>query len=611
MEKNTILAIVLSVAVITGFAIFQAKTSAQNIPQNTVSEQIITNSPETSVQELDSSSESEPGTQSETAPSTQETEINEAFPQQEELVTITTDTLSVDISNAGGDIVAFKLLAHKEGESNVDMIFTGDEPAHAFTIAFGGREAKPVSSFFAVNKISDYSYEFYRDFISDGKKFRLSKKYTFSKDEYMFELDVTVDGGAVIPDLKFAGDDNFQTAYTLGFGPQIGPPFDQLDERYDYRHYVTYINGKQKQEKVSDNKPAVISAQFSWGAIVGKYFTLIAVPRAVPSELVFSTLPAEAGLPSTSRMFLERSLLNASKVTDTYRFYMGPKTQKELARYDNNNNIWGLAEMRMEKVANASGFWGVLNPLEQGLKWLLNLFHSLIPNYGIAIILVTFLVKLILFPLTKKSSEGTIRMQSIAPKIKELQEKYKTNPQKLNLEMAALYKKEGYNPLSGCLPMLIQIPIFLAMYNLFNNHFELRGAMFISGWIPNLAVPESILNFAPHTVPILGWTDLRLLPFIYVASQLLYGKVTQTPDQTGNKQMKFMLYAMPIIFFFVLYNMPSGLLIYWIMSNVLTLVQQLIINRIMAPKRAAIAAAAAASEQEKKIVPPHQKKKKK
>jgi YidC/Oxa1 family membrane protein insertase len=202
-------------------------------------------------------------------------------------------------------------------------------------------------------------------------------------------------------------------------------------------------------------------------------------------------------------------------------------------------------------------------------------------------------------------------MQSVAPKIKELQEIYKDHRQKLNIAMAELYTKEGYNPLSGCLPMRLQIPIFFAMYNLFNNHFDLRGAEFIPGWIPDLSLPESILNFpAGFQLPILGWTALRLLPFIYLGSQLLYGKVTQTPDQKANSQMKMMLYVMPIVFFFILYNVPSGLLIYWIFSNLLTMVQQLAINKYLAPRRAAQAAAEAAAAKSTPTVNVPKKKKK-
>jgi YidC/Oxa1 family membrane protein insertase len=145
------------------------------------------------------------------------------------------------------------------------------------------------------------------------------------------------------------------------------------------------------------------------------------------------------------------------------------------------------------------------------------------------------------------------------------------------------------------------------MFNLFNNHFDLRGAMFIPGWIYDLSQPEYIFSFPEDfRLPLLGWTALRLLPFIYVGSQLLYGKITQTPDQQNNTQMKLMLYAMPIVFFFVLYDMPSGLLVYWIFSNILTLVQQRIIVWLRARKQGK--QAAAAPPPVKPVVPPKKNK---
>ena len=140
----------------------------------------------------------------------------------------------------------------------------------------------------------------------------------------------------------------------------------------------------------------------------------------------------------------------------------------------------------------------MLGWLETALKWCLNLFYGLVGNYGIAIILVTILVRAIMFPLTFKGSQSTARMQDLQPKIQELQAKYKNNPQKLNQEMAEFYKREGYNPLSGCLPMLIQFPIFIAMYSLFNNHFDLRGASFIPGWINDLSLPEAVYYVPDH-----------------------------------------------------------------------------------------------------------------
>ena len=133
--------------------------------------------------------------------------------------------------------------------------------------------------------------------------------------------------------------------------------------------------------------------------------------------------------------------------------------------------------------------------------------------------------------------------------------------------------------------MLIQFPLIFAMYGLFNNYFEFRGAMFIPGWIPDLSQGDSLMTL-PFTVPFVGWKNLRILPIVYVISQLLFGKVTQTPGSAQqNSSMKFMMYGMPLIFFFIFYNAPSGLLVYWIFSNVLTLIQQVVINKMMEQKR--------------------------
>jgi YidC/Oxa1 family membrane protein insertase len=491
-------------------------------------------------------------------------------------------------------VVSYKLKEHRdsnESDGLVEMILPGAGESHAFTVALGDINARPLDSLFYVNRPSPLSVEFYRDFIlqspgaaGEPPRFRLTKRYEFKPGDYMFELTITLDGGYSVSSYNLSG-----AAYTLGTGPQIGPKFEKLDQRADYRNYYVYTNGKFKQEKADANlNSRTVSPRPSWAAVAGKYFTLIAVPFSSQYEAAFSTR-AEPGLPAASRLYLMRPPLNASRTEDTYRFYLGPKNQPSLSVYNTGNNSFNLKDMNLHEVAKARGFMSI-PPVESLLKWLLTLFYRVIPNYGVAIILLTVLVKAVLFPLTKKSSEATLRMQVLAPRIKEIQEKHKDNPQKMNAEMAEFYKKEGYNPVAGCLPMLLQFPIFIALYNLFNNHFDLRGAMFIPGWIPDLSLPETVWSFAPASLPILGWSDLRLLPFIYVASQLLYGKVTQTPDQQGNSQMKIMLYAMPVIFFFVLYDMPSGLAVYWIMSNLLTLVQQLVLNKYLKKRRAAAAA---------------------
>ena len=208
---------------------------------------------------------------------------------------------------------------------------------------------------------------------------------------------------------------------------------------------------------------------------------------------------------------------------------------------------------------------------------MLDLFHRLIPNYGVAILLLTLLIKLLFWPLTNKSMRSTARMQTLQPKMKELQAKYKENPQKLNAEMAALYKREGVSPLGGCLPLLLQLPIFFALYNLLNSHFELRGASFIAGWINDLSAPEAIATFAPINLLVWKLDALRVLPFLMLGTTFLQSKVSQSTTPT-DKNMALMTYMMPAVFFFILYNMPSGLVLYWTAQNLLGIVQQLFYN---------------------------------
>ncbi|MDR1929752.1 MAG: membrane protein insertase YidC [Treponema sp.] len=617
MEKRTILALVLSGLVVFGFYLIQyaltpktdgeAPNTEQTAQGSPVSESSavpvspVSGPPETvneAPPELSAGEEGVSGGASVPAGAGQPREA----PEREERLTIETALVRVVFTNAGGDIVSYRLKEHDEKGDPVEMVLppsldgvTGE--SHAFTIAFGGLDARPVQSYFRTARPSPYAVEFSQDFSlgapGKGETFTLTKSYEFKPDEYMFTLTVSLDSASNLP-LSFNN-----AAYTLSLGPQIGPKFEKLDQRYEYRHYYTFVNGKRRQEKVGEGNPTVVDSRFTWAAVAGKYFAAIVVPDTTLYQLAFSARP-EPGLPAVSRLSMIRPGLTAPRAKDLYHFYLGPKNQESLGIYDTGVNSYKLKDLQFSKVASTSG---ILSPLENLLKWLLQIFYGFVPNYGVAIILLTLLVKLVLFPLTKKSSEMSVKMQAIAPKIKELQEKYRDNPAKLNQEMGLLYKKEGHNPMMGCLPLLIQMPILFAMYNLFNTHFDLRGAMFLPGWIPDLSLPESILDFG-FTVPLLGWNSLRLLPFIYLGSQLLYGAATRTPDQEGNPSMKMMLYAMPIVFFFILYNVPSGLVVFWIMSNVFTLVQQIILNKYLAQKRAK----APVEEPKTVIAPPRRRK---
>jgi YidC/Oxa1 family membrane protein insertase len=604
MEKNTILAVVLCSIVLIGFSVYNGMRQQKAVAA--AGEQVVTVEtpsvppavPQTPVMQQEGQPVPQTTAEPSSPPPAQISPIVDPGPETLEYVTISTNLYTAVLSNAGGNMISWKL--HFEKKDDVEMILSGDSDAQAFALAIGGLDARPETGLFYVRKLSEYSVEFYRDFPAPGMydaKYQLIKRFDFKPDEYMFELTVTFDGGFSTPGLNIGGN-----AYTLSFGPQIGPSFVKLDNIYDYRRYVTYTNGKRKEVKPNN----IIETRPAWAAITGKYFTFLAIPYLTQYSITFSESP-EQGLVSASRFNIIRPAITAPRVTDTYRFYLGPKSQDILSVYNTGRNGYNLSGTNLMEISKVGSFMSI-PPLEKLLKWLLLNIYKAVPNYGIAIILLTLFVKICFFPLTKKGSEATIRMQALAPKIKELQEKYKDNRQKLNTEMAQFYQREGYNPISGCLPMLLQLPIFFAMYSLFNNHFDLLNAEFIPGWIPDLSKPEAIVNFPDgFRLPILGWTALRALPFLYVGSQLIYGKVTQMPGQQSNTQMKMMLYIMPLVFFFILYNVPSGLLVYWICSNLLTLVQQLIINKFIIKKKAL---AAQQEQAQQPVIAPGGKKKK-
>ena len=165
--------------------------------------------------------------------------------------------------------------------------------------------------------------------------------------------------------------------------------------------------------------------------------------------------------------------------------------------------------------------------------------------------------------------------------------------------MGELYKKEKINPLGGCLPMLFQFPIFIALYGLLNKHFELRGAMFIPGWIEDLSLPESILHFSSVSLPLIG-SDIRLLPILYGASMIFSFKISQAGTQQSGMTGKFMMYGMPVMFFFILYNAPSGLLLYWMVMNVISIGQQVYMNKKRRKKQALQVAAQPVFQQQRK-----------
>jgi YidC/Oxa1 family membrane protein insertase len=508
-----------------------------------------------------------------------------------------TDLFRLTFLADGGTLASVQLKSYKNNDgSAVDMILqprNGTQADLPFAVSFGDYRAEQRREPFAFRESSDgkkSTFEFVRDYYSPtGVPFTLRKSYVFFAGEYLFEMNVAIENSVNdVPALDAGG-----IAYTLSIGPQIGPPYKKLDGKNEFRNFVYWADAKRQDPKVAQGAANVkeLDKSITWAGVVGKYFTAIVNPLlAVPYRTVFDTRRTVQGF-DRSVIHVARPVQKANAWTDKYHFYMGPAKKDILERYNKSErNVLGVADLHADEVVTTNRLIGWLANL---MKWVLELFYKLIPNYGVAIILLTLLTKVVFFPLTIKSSESTAKMAALNPKMQEIRARLKDKPDKMNQEVAALYKKEGINPMSGCLPLLLQLPIFFALYNLLNTHFELRGAMFIPGWIPDLSAAESVLDFG-FTIPLVNWTSLRLLPLLMLGTQLLSGKVTQPPgaaEQQGGMNMKLMTYALPIVFLFILYDMPSGLVLYWTIQNVLSIVQQLYMNRRRKAKEAQLAEA--------------------
>jgi len=291
----------------------------------------------------------------------------------------------------------------------------------------------------------------------------------------------------------------------------------------------------------------------TWIALKNRFFVTALVSTTAKVGGFEATVTRDAAV-ATYRP--ERVAAKAQVTADgavTSVFYVGPKKQALL---------WRLG---MKDVMEFGMWRWICYPL----VWVLNVFHAAIPNYGVAIILLTILVRLIFWPLTHKSTVGMKKMQEIQPLMKEIQAKYKDNPQRLQQETFALYKEHKVNPMSSCLPMLIQIPVFIALFNVLRSAVELRYAPFL--WISDLSQPEALFaSWFP-------FGGLNILPILMAVTTGLQSAFT--PSTGDKKQQQMMMVMMPLMMLFMFYSFPSALSLYWFLSNLFSIGQMWLIRR--------------------------------
>jgi YidC/Oxa1 family membrane protein insertase len=330
----------------------------------------------------------------------------------------------------------------------------------------------------------------------------------------------------------------------LRWGPGL---HTDLESNGSYASPISFINGGRWLATPPAGQPSVEgTGQVQWAAVQNKYYAIAAIPPR--DNKGWSVL--HEGTSALEYAVALRWPLNAMSTAVHFTVYAGPKELRRLASFDANGK--SLEEL----VFYNYGWVRVLRPdvwLLRPLQWL----YGVTGNYGIAIIIITVIIKLLFYPLTWKSFKSMQAMQHLQPQMKRLQDIYKNDRQKLNEEMMRLYREEKVNPLGGCLPMVVQIPVFISLYQVLYASIELRHAGFML-WIKDLSAPD--------------------YPMALLMGASMVVQQWMTPTTGDPRQAKMMLF-MPIIFTFMFLNFPVGLVIYWLVNNLLTIAQQYVMLR--------------------------------
>ena len=386
MDKKTIIAVVLAVIVIIGSMIVQSVF----FPPPETPPVAVSSEPPTEITEPE---ETEEESRAEVPLTSGVLEVYDKA-LDEESFSIETNVYKASFSNRGGVITSIQLkeFTNRDG-TPVEMVLSGETGQYPFSVHFGDIHAQTVNALFHYKQaLAEPKVEFYRDLQSpSGVPFTLKKTYVFKPNDYLIELSITIENSVNdFLDLNFNG-----IAYTLGFGPQIGPEFEKLDRRHEYRQYLTYADGNKKNIKISKDGFSAIDGRVTWAAIVGKYFEVIAVPDATQYKTTYATRPI-IGINERSSFYFSRPVIQSSRNTDVFRFYVGPKKRDVLLKYnDPQKNEFNIRDMHFEETASSSILIGWLANI---LKFFLELFYRIIPNYGVAIVLLTILIKAFLFP---------------------------------------------------------------------------------------------------------------------------------------------------------------------------------------------------------------------
>jgi YidC/Oxa1 family membrane protein insertase len=466
------------------------------------------------------------------------------------VVRVVTDVLDLQISLVGGELLHADLLKFPviKGQAERVRLFNRDSPQSTYVMQSGligpsgANRPTHLANFTAPS--TEYRLQPGSDEMrlplswTDGQGVTVTKTYVFKRSRYRINLEYSVDNRSAAPWSAAS------YAQILRWDPPVETSMFKV-ESYAFRGPAVYDGTKYSKLKIDDEEDRArqLDVQGGWIAGLQHHFVSAFVPnaeakytlrlQAIGREYLLSGVgPLKTVAPRTTGTFTEA-------------LFVGPKLQTELK----------ATGPRLDLVAD----YGMLTVIADPLFWLLEKAHKFVGNWGLAIIFVTFLLKLLFYPLSEASGKSMAKMRTLAPRIKNLQETYKDDREKLGQAMMEMYRREKVNPVSGCLPMLVQMPVFIAFYWVLLESVEMRQAPFF-GWINDLSSRDPFF----------------ILPALNGVAMFLQYKLNPAPaDPIQAKVFQFM----PIIFSIMFALFPAGLVLYWLTNTALSIAQQWNINR--------------------------------
>jgi YidC/Oxa1 family membrane protein insertase len=385
---------------------------------------------------------------------------------------------------------------------------------------------------------------------------QINRHFRFYPDQYHYDFNVEL----VNPtDLGFSGK------YNLNWNTPLGTTEPQLNIDYEAMEAVVMQGGSRVNldEYDNDKLNQSLDGNTAWAGLRSKYFAAVMIPTNRPAESVFAngtknyiTVGENDIEQKLITVGLDMPFANVVSLTDSFTVFVGPLDYPLMEDY-------GVGLEDMLDIGTTPFIGWIIKPFAIGIMWILPKMYNFIPNYGMVIIIFAFLIKILTLPLSMKSFKSMNAMKELQPKIEEMKKKFKDKPQQLNTEMMKMYKAHGVNPLSGCLPMLPQMPLFFALFSVFRSTILLRNAPFV--WF----IDDLSRGAATFTDPYI------ILVLIMIVAQFVSTKLTMASSQ----QNKAFVYIMPLFMGFIFYKFAAGLVLYWTCFSVFSLLDYVLFKR--------------------------------